>query len=182
MQKQRRRTIRRFIERAALVVAALDIVIYAAVVRPLHAHVVRTEEAFDQVRLATLKSRANVARLERERNLLPQTDQDLKAFLASHVPSRRWGFSEAERLVRRLTDKSNVQLASVDYKLRSGASQPLDRLGVQVTVTGAFPDLLKFSRSIETASDLILVRDFSFTAGGAHDISLRVDADLYLTP
>ncbi len=182
MQKQRRRIIRRFIERAVLSVAVLDGVVYAAVVRPLHKRVAQAEESFDRVRLATLRAQASAARLERLRNSLPQTDQDLKTFLATHVPARRWGFSEAERLVRRLTEKSNVQLASVDYKLRSGATQPLDRLGVQVTVTGPFSDLLNFSRIMETASDLILVRDFSFTAEGANHISLRVDADLYLTP
>ncbi len=182
MLRPRRKTLRRWIERAALLVLTLDVVVYAAVVRPLARRVAQHEESFDRVRLAAFDAEAQAARLERLRSSLPQDAHDLHAFLAQHVPARRWGFSQAEQLVRHLTSQSHVTLVSVSYKLSSAGQQPLDRLGIQMTATGSFPDLLNFAHAIETASDLILVRDFSFTASGGRNISLTVDADLYLTP
>jgi Tfp pilus assembly protein PilO len=182
MRKPRRKTLRRFIERAAVAVLALDAVVYAAVVRPLSHRVASAQESYDQTRLAVLDAETRLARLERQRASLPETADSLRAFLADHVPARRWGFSQAEQLVDRLTRKSNVQLVSVSYKLKSSTHQPLDQLGIQITVTGSFAELLQFAHDIETAKDLILVRDFNFTASGARNISLTVDADLYLTP
>lgn len=182
MQKPRRKILRRFIERAAIAVVVLDAVAYAAVVRPLRHRVANAEESYDHTRLAILEAEANLTRLERLRSSLPQTADRVHSFLAVHVPARRWAFSEAEQLIDRLTRQSNVQLVSVSYKLKPSAHEPLDRLGIQVTVTGSFADLLQFAHAMENAKDLILVRDFNFAASGASNISLAVGADLYLTP
>jgi Tfp pilus assembly protein PilO len=86
------------------------------------------------------------------------------------------------RLVRRLSEQSNLELSGVSYRLDAGREEPLERLGVELTVEGNFPDLMKFTHALETASDMIVLRDFTFGPGESGRVEMRLTADLYLSP
>ena len=182
MSKSRRKTIVRIVEGTALVLVLLDLTVYFALVRPLRT--MRTGEeasyAAARERLHDLKARA--ARLEKYQAAVPGAEGELSDFLKEHLPARRQGFSRAVRMVRELTGKSSLHLASVSYKLESSKDDPFERLAVQVDVEGSYSNLISFAHTLETSSDLIILRDFSFEPAEGHVLALRLGADLYLKP
>lgn len=182
MSREHRKKILRFFEAAAVAAVVLDLAIYFFGVRPLRGDVVQTENTFRQSSLQLQQLQLRVARLEKFQEELPTADDKLKAFLKDHVPPRQTVFSDAARLVRVLTQKSGVQLDNISYKLSSEKGEPFDQLGLDVSVDGPFPNLLRFAHSLETADDLILVKNFSFAAGEHGTVNLRVGGILYLTP
>jgi len=182
MRQSRRKALIRVVERAAIALALLDVVVYFAVVRPLRS--LRTNE---EIRHAATRERlrevsARVERLEQFQATVPQSEEQLKVFLSKYVSSRRQGFSRAARLVRRLTELSQLQLASIAYKLDPSQNEPLRRLGIELEVDGPFPSLFKFAHALETTSDLLLVREFAFEPGEGGILVLRLGIDLYLKP
>lgn len=182
MSRSRRKTVVRIVEGTALGLVVLDLALYFALVRPLRA--MRTEEeasyAAARERVRDLKARA--ARLEKYQAAVPDAEGELADFLKEHLPARRQGFSRALRTVRELTEKSSLRLASVSYKLESAKDDPFERLAIQVDVEGAFPNLLGFAHALETSSDLIVLRDFSFEPTEGRALALRLGAELYLKP
>jgi len=182
MRRDRRKKIIRIFEAAAIGAVLLDVAVYFLAVLPLKKEIAHGESSYHQSFLRLQLRQKNVARLEKFQKALPAADDHLKAFIHDHVPSRRMVFSDAAHLVRVLTQQSGVQLDSVSYKLSSEKGEPLDRLGLDITVEGPFASLLKFAHSLETAQDLILVRNFTFAAGQSGSVTLRVGGVLYLTP
>lgn len=160
----------------------LDLAVYLLVVRPLRANVAKAETSYHQASLQLQQRKLRVERLEKFRDALPDANDRLNEYLKDHVPSRQRVFSDAESMVRLLTRKAGVKLDSISYKLSQEKGKPFDELGLDVTVEGPFPSLLKFAHSMETSDDLVLVRNFSFAAGQGNTVNLRVGGVLYLTP
>ena len=182
MNRRRRKTIIRFFERAALSMALLDLVVYFAAVRPLRSRGAEAEVSYRRAQAQEQQRQERVARLARFQEDLPHADAQLKTFLNDHVPTRRHAFSEASRMVRVLTTQSGVQLDNVSYKLTREKDEPLERLRINVVVEGPYANLLKFAHTLESASQLILLRDFTFSTNQGSIVSLQVGAELYLSP
>ncbi len=182
MGKSRRKTLVRIVEGVAVGLVLLDVVLYFALVRPLRSMRTAEEVRYSATREHVQELRVRAARLEKFQTAVPETEDQLSAFIRSHIPPRRQGFSRAARLVRRLTEQAGVELSGVAYKLDSAADDPLERLGIEVEVEGPFPSLLNFSHALETASDFIVVREFAFEPAEGGGVALRLGADLYLTP
>jgi Tfp pilus assembly protein PilO len=182
MRAQKRQTILRIAERAALIVAVCDLLMYFLAARPVQARLAGDEQAYNRLRHEVAEREKRVVGLQHLKAALPQADIDLQNFLHDHVPARRWCFSTSERLLRKLTQQSHLQLSAVSPKLIASKDEPLDRLALDITVEGTFEHLLDFAHAIETANDLILVRNFSFTTAKENNLSLKIGTDLYLTP
>lgn len=182
MGKSRRKTLVRIVEGVAVGLVLLDVVLYFALVRPLRSMRTAEEVRYSATREHVQELKVRAARLEKFQTAVPETEDQLSAFIRSHIPPRRQGFSRAARLVRRLTEQAGVELSGVAYKLDSAADDPLERLGIEVEVEGPFPSLLNFSHALETASDFIVVREFAFEPAEGGGVALRLGADLYLTP
>jgi Tfp pilus assembly protein PilO len=182
MRRERRKRIIRLFEIAAFTVVAIDLAVYFLVVRPQRAKALQAENSYQQASSRLQLQKANVARLEKVEADLPAANERLNDYLKDHVPSRESVFSDALRLVTKLTQKSGVQLDNLSYKLSSEKGEPFDQLGLDVSVEGPFTNLLNFAHSLETTDDLILVRNFSFSAGQGSTVNLRVGGVLYLTP
>ena len=182
MRRERRKKIIRLFETAALTVVAIDLAVYFLVVRPQRAKALQAEDSYHQASQRLQLQKTSVARLEKVQAALPAAHDKLKDYLKDHVPSRDRVFSHALHLVSVLTHKSGVQLDNLSYKLNSEKGEPFDQLGLDVSVEGPFANLLNFAHSLETTDDLILVRNFSFSAGQGSTVNLRVGGVLYLTP
>lgn len=182
MKREQRKKLIRLFETAALAVVVLDVAVYFLAVRPLSAKAAQAENAYQQASLRLKLQKANVARLQKFQAALPVANDKLKDYLKDHVPSRDRVYSDAMHLVQVLSRKSGVQLDNLSYKLSSEKGQPLDQLGLDVTVEGQFANLLRFAHSLETSEDLILVRNFSFSSGEGGKVNLRVGGILYLKP
>ncbi len=182
MKRQRRKKIIRFFEVAAAGAVVLDLAVYFLAVRPIKREIIQHENSYHQAMLQLQQRELQVARYEKVEKELPAADDKLKNFIHEHVPARRTVFSDAARLVRVLTQQNGVKLVNVSYKLSSEEGEPFEQLGLDITVEGSFTNLLKFAHSLETADDLMLVRNFSFSAGQAGSVSLRVGGILYTTP
>lgn len=182
MRKRRRQLVIRILEWLGAGLVVLDLVLYFAVYRPAGFVVSKELERFTAVRRALHEEQGRVDRLEKFRQAIPNADEKVGLFKREHVPPRRRGFSRAARLVRQVTEESGIQLSSISYKLSSAHKEPLERLGLDISVEGSYPGLIKFAHALETASDFILIHEFRFQSieGGA--LALRLAADLYLTP
>jgi Tfp pilus assembly protein PilO len=182
MTRSRRKALIRFFERAALGVVVLNVVVYFAAVRPLHSRKAAAENSYHLAQLQVQQRQERVAQLAGYQKDLPHADEQLAAFLKEHLPTRRHAFSEAARLIRVLTSQCSVQLDNVSYKLTSEKDEPLERLRINVTVEGPFSNLLKFAHTLESAPELILLKDFTFSTSQGNIVALQVGAELYLTP
>jgi hypothetical protein len=182
MARLRRKTLHRILEAAALGMAALDLLFYVAVARPLADGVRDQQTRFAEARLQVRLIQARISEAQDELNQLPSTDAAMKKFLEAHVPPRQRGYSRAAGLVHKLTDDSNVQLKRVAYRLTVDPKEPLERLGIQVSVEGPFEGLLKFTHSMETTDNLLLVRGVILQPGDSGGLGLRLLAELYVTP
>jgi len=182
MNKSRRKLMTRIAEAAAVGLVVFNLAFYFALVRPLKNMRLASEAEFSATRHRVREGRARVARLEQFRVDVPQSQTDLEEFLKQHVPGRRQGFSHAARMVRKLSEGSNVRLTTVSYKLSGAGDDPLARLGLEFEVEGLFPDVLRFTHALETSGDFLTVRAFSYTPGETRTVAMRVGAELYLKP
>jgi hypothetical protein len=182
LKKSRRQTLTRASEIAGASLVLLDLLLYFVMFRPVQAMVSSEQRQFASLRRSIFDGETRIERLTKFQEALPGAGERLSAFERDHTPPRRQAFSQAHKLVQRVTDQAGAQLVSVGYKLDSSASGPLQRLGLVINVEGPFPALLKFAHALETASDFILIRGFTFTPGDGGVLELRLAADLYLTP
>jgi len=182
MSRRRRKTVIRVLESVAAGLVALDLVLYLALVRPLRSLRAGQEASYAAARDRVRDGKARVARLQKFQAVLPDAEEQLKAFFEEHVPARRRGFSRAARLVRQLTEKAGLQVTGITYKLDRGKDEPLERLAVDVEVEGPFASLLSFAHALETSNDFTTLRDISFQPAEGRTLVLHVGADLYLTP
>lgn len=182
MPKRGRKNLIQIIERVALGMVLVDVALYVAAFRPLDRLIAAEQQRHKVARLRFHEGLRRLTRLEQARAALPTADEQVKVFLRDHVPQRRRGFSRAARLVRQLTEESGVQLSSVAYRLDSTRDEPLQRMGIEVSVEGPFRGLLDFTHGLETASDLVVIRSFTFEPTEGGTVALRLGADLYLEP
>lgn len=182
MRIRKRQSILRFAERAALIVAAFDVAIYFLAARPVQARLAGDQQAYNRLRHEVVERESRLVNLERLKAALPQAGVDLQNFLQAHVPARRWGFSTSEKLLRHLTQQTHVRLADVSPKLMANKDEPLQHLSLEITVEGTFDHLLDFAHAVETAKELMVIRNFSFTTAKENLLSLKMGTDLYLTP
>jgi len=182
VRKSRRHIVMRIVEAAGLGLVVLDVVLYFAVYRPLGNMMASEEHRYSGARQRVREEQVRVDRLEKYQAALPQAGKRLEDFTSNHAPSRRRGFSAAAHLIRQVADASGVQPPSVAYRLDTKHHDPLERLGLEISAMGSYTGLLKFAHALETAHDFILVREFSFAPGENGVLSLRLVADLYLTP
>ena len=184
MPKTRRKVLITIAQRAAVTLALADLVLYFAAVRPVDRLASGEWQNLNAARHRVQEIQGKIARLERTRDALPNTNDQLGSFVRSHVPPRRKVFSRADRLIVRLTQQSGVQLAGAPtYRLDFPQGEPFERLAIDLNVGGTFPSLLKFVHAVETASDFMLVRGFGFQPGGdAGPLEMHLMADLYISP
>ena len=182
MRKSRRQVLIRFIARASLALVALDVLFFFAVFRPIESVVASEQQRFSVIRHRILQEQARVERLAAFQEAMPDAGEKITAFKRDHVPPRRRAFSQAARLLQRMSEQSGIQLSGVHLHLASTHDDPLERLGLEINVEGPFTGLLKFAHGLETASDFIVIRQFSFEPGKTGALALRLAADLYLTP
>ncbi|MGH9398116.1 MAG: hypothetical protein ACRD18_14850 [Terriglobia bacterium] len=182
MSQQRRKTWTRTAAKVILIVIALDVVLYAAVDQPLARLLTHEQERFTATRVQWLRQRDALARIEKRDAALPVDHEQLQAFLKHHIPLRHEGFSRAAGLIQRLTQQSGVELTGIKYSLDKTHSEPLEHLGLETSVQGPFPNLLSFAHALETSSDFIVVRSFTFAGGDQGVLALHVKADLYMAP
>lgn len=183
MRKSRRQIANRIIEAIGVGLVALDLLVFFMIYRPLGDKVAGEVRNYDELRQTVRNQQVRVDLLEKFEAGLSQTGKGLEDFKADRTVSRREAYSTAAHLVHKVADASGVKISSMIYRLESEQSEPLERLSLEVSLQGPYAGLLKFSHSLETASNFILVREFNLTPGGEGDtLGLRIGADLYLTP
>jgi Tfp pilus assembly protein PilO len=160
----------------------LDVLLYFGLFRTTQALLSSEQQQFATLRRRIYDGEVRIERLKKFREALPEAGKRLDEIKRDHVSPRRQGFSQAAKLVRRVTGQSGTQLTSVAYKLDNNASGPLQRLGLVIMVSGPFPALLKFAHALETTSDFMVIRSFSMAVNDSDALDLKLAADLYLTP
>jgi Tfp pilus assembly protein PilO len=181
MSTSKRKALIRTIERVAVTLFVVDVLAYGALVLGLGNRI----QAANRLQADLFKQHQQmgkrVTRLRRFRAILPDAKKELEKFEEDRVPTRRQGYSRAARAIREIAQHSGIEVSSVSYKLGSEQKTPLERLGITVTAQGLYPGLVQFARSLETAEDFIVVREFNFKQGEGGALALRMTADLYLS-
>lgn len=172
----------RIIEKVGFSLVLLDIALYFAVLRPVQSWVGSEQQRFGAIRRRLSEEGGRVKRLEKFQGDLPTAGDKLAAFKRDHVPPRRHAFSKASRLLREVSEQAGVQLGPVKFRLDSEHKEPLWNLAFETDAEGTFAGLMKFAHALETASDFILIRKFTFEPGEGGTMGLRLTADLYVTP
>jgi len=182
VRKSRRQIVHRTLEVIGAGLVVLDLLVFYGVYRPLgikldeearHRQALRQTIRNQQVRLDILK---------KYEAALPKVGKGLEDFTSNRAPSRREAYSTAAHLIDEVADAAGVKVTTRSYRLDTEHKDPLEQLAIDMSVQGSYAGLLKFSHALETANDFILVRDFNIIQGESGALSLRLGADLYLTP
>jgi Tfp pilus assembly protein PilO len=181
MSKHKRKALIRVVERFAMAILVVDIVAYSVLVLGLSDRIRAASQTRESLRRQVYEKQLRILRLKKLQASLPDAQEELAKFEEKRVPSRREGYSRAAHLIQDVAQRSGVDISSLSYKLDANKTTPLQRLGITVAAEGLYPSLLKFARDLETASDFVVVRDFSFQQHGGGTLGLRISADLYLT-
>lgn len=182
MQKSRRQIVYRVLEATGLVLIALDFLVFFAIYRPLANNVATAERRHAQLRQTIRDEQVRVDVMKKYLAALPQTGKALDDFMTNRVPPRREAYSITDHLIHKGAEAANVKVVGMVFRLDSDRKDPLERLGFEINVQGPYSGLLKFAHALETANDIILIREFFITPGDAGMLALRLSADLYLTP
>lgn len=182
MRKSRRQIVNRIVEAAGVGVVALDLLVFFGVYRPLGNTLVVESRHHEELRQTVRDQQARLDLLKKFEAALPQAGKGLEDFTTNRISPRREAFSAAAHLIHKVADAAGVKLSSTAYRLDTEHHDPLERLAIDINAQGSYTGLLKFSHGLETANDFILVRDFNIGPGDNGALSLRLDADLYLTP
>jgi len=183
VRKSRRQKVIRTIEGVGVALILLNLTLYFAMLRPVQNGVASEERRFAETRRRIRIEGERVERLEKFRANLPGAGDNIQAFKREQIPPRQHGFSQVGRLLRNASEEAGVQaVGTKKFKLDTEHNQPLERLGFEANVQGSFAELMKFAHGVETASDFVVIREFSFEAGQGGGLNLRLAADLYLTP
>src|SRR5690349_19462765 len=170
------------LEIAAIAVVVIDLALGVSLMW-ISSRVASSRDASMSLRSQVAAHQMLVKRLQETIATLPVTAGQVKLFLDNHVPSRREGFSRATHLIWSLKEKSGVQVEGVSYKpAKRALGDPLEPLSMEVTLNGAFPDLISFAHSLETTSDFVVIRALNFTPGEGGKLSLHLSADSYISP
>ena len=161
---------------------ALNLLVFFAVYRPLGNKVAEEARRHTELRQQIRNQQLRVDLLKKFEAALPEAGMRLEDFTTNRTPSRREAFSTAAHLIHKVADASGVKVSTLAYRLDTEHHDPLERLALDINAQGSYPGLLKFSHALETAKDFILVREFNLAPGDNGALSLRLDADLYVTP
>ncbi len=184
MNTTRRKLLTHILEGLAVTLVLLDIAVYFAVLRPLQDRVREEQTRHRQARATLAPVQKRVEKLETYASKLPTADGQIGQFLKKHVPPRIRAYSTAYGLVATLAEKSGVQLTAEGYKLEPEHKNPnpLQWLRVEVGADGRFNDLMDFAHRLESGDEFLLIRNVAFDLGDKGQPSLRLAADLYVTP
>jgi Tfp pilus assembly protein PilO len=180
MRLSRNRFVARVLERVAVGSVLIVLGFWLGVVRAGEEKLVAEQQTYRRARQQKLTAEWRVARLEKIQ--VTGADAELNQFLSQHMPPRRRSFSKAADLVRRLTEESGVQLSGVNYRLGEEKAEPLQCLGIEVSVQGPFHSVLSFAHAVQTSPDFLVLRGFSLETGEGGTLALRMAADLYVAP
>ncbi len=183
MRKSRRQIVSRIIEATGAGLLALDLLVFFAVYRPLGDKLEMQERRQAELRQTIRNQQVRVDLLKKYEAAMPHVEKGLEDFTTNRIPPRQEAFSTAARLVHKVADASGVKVSTLAYRLDTEHHDPLEQLAMQIDVQGQYSSLLKFSHALETASNFLLVREFTITSGEENGaLGLRLGADLYLTP
>jgi hypothetical protein len=182
LRRTRRQILVRTFEVLGSVLLLADVVIYFAAWRPMQTMAIAQHEQFNAARRRIFDDQEHIERLEKFKSLLPGAGQGLETVIRDHMPARRQAFSQAAKLVRRVTGQSGTELSSVAYKLDLKSTGPVERMGLAIGVLGPFPGLMKVAHALETASDFLVIRGFTIEPGENNMLNMRLDVDMYMTP
>lgn len=182
MRKSQRQIVNRIVEATGLGLVALDLVVFFAIYRPMGNRVAMAERHHAELRQTIRDQQVRVEVLKRFQEALPQTGKGLEDFMSNRLPPRREAYSITDHLIHEGADAAKVKVMGMAFHLDPERNGPLKQLGFEINVQGPYSGVMKFWHALETAKDVILVRDFAISPGDNGALDLRLSADLYLTP
>lgn len=182
MQRKQRQFVERVAAAAGIGLVALDVVLYLAAYRPLGSDIVAAQQHYTQARNGVRIQQLRVNKLEKFKAALPQAGLLFQEFVNHRTSASRRAFSTAAKLLRTSAGTAGVEPPSVAYKVDSKRHGLLNRVGLEITTQGTYEGLVKFAHTLETANDFLLIRGFSLAIGDKGTMTLKLFADLYVTP
>jgi Tfp pilus assembly protein PilO len=161
-------------------VLLLDAVIYfGSVLRP------PMEPENAQAQVAALEREvgersAEVSRLERVRDQLPQLRPRLDEFTSEHLPGERDGFSAVAADLQEAATRAGVALESVAYQSEEAEERPeLLRVEIRVTVEGLYANLLGYLEELERSPRFYLIDELGVVGARGRGLRLEMTVATY---
>jgi type IV pilus assembly protein PilO len=164
-----------------LIVLGVLLVIDIAAVGLLLSPVGRSREAriqeYDRVRTQLQAKR---------RDALPARDMDKKLgtarteiseFYKERLPQR---YSDVSDSLGKLAKESNVQLGQIKYTAKSSDLADLQRLEIDASVSGDYPNLMRFINGLEREKTTYVLDSVELGEGQGGTVRLNINLETYL--
>lgn len=164
------------------IVLAINLAVLVFIVMPMRRSVESGESQANESAVALNAAIADFREAEAMRDGQAQAGTDLEKFYSEVLPANL-------PVARRMTVLKLAQLArSRDVTLQRGAAttevlrnSPLERLGVNYSLSGTWDDVRQFIYEIETGSDFLVIDNMALSEGegGSAPLALELEISTY---
>lgn len=120
---------------------------------------------------------AEVARLRRVREQLPQLRPQLDKLTAESFLAERTGFSRVAAELEETANGAGVRVGRVAYQSQEEKARPeLRRVEISSTVEGGYPNLLRYLEELERSPHFYLINELNVVGaeGGTVHVEMRL--------
>lgn len=118
------------------------------------------------------------ARLERMRDARRRSSEAEAAFLSKRLGRRSQRLTEVLREVKSLASRAGIQPNSLQYTTDTDHDHGLERVGMNFTVDGSYPQVRTFIHLLEVSDSFLVLQDVSLNQVNDAGTRLRIQLQL----
>jgi Tfp pilus assembly protein PilO len=159
--------------------AVVNVALFALAVYPLTLKVASSQRRADAANLQQRQAEHEAAAVHSTLAITEQADRDLARFYSSVLPP---DVSGARRLtyarLAELADAHNLTVNRRTYAIDASYKGRLERLGIEMALTGEYADIRDFIYALETSPEFVVIEDVSLAEGARSEAGITVNLQL----
>jgi type IV pilus assembly protein PilO len=167
--------------RLALVVIALNLLLFAFVVLPQNGRIARLQSEYALMRSRLLGSQRNIVELKARLQALLQAEKDLKTVYSKILIPKKTGVTDIRLEVESLAQALEIKKENFTYNYEPLTEFKLQQFRLGVPVEGNYKNIRRFINSIERSKHFLILERVDLSEQKADILNLDFQLSTYLT-